>query len=378
MSSPPLRDLSTQLKRQVIRWLIANNAAPNVGIIDLLDACLEDADWEVRMSAVLAAGRLNITRLAQKVERAKIPTGSRDGFDSRDHDTLVAIRQVIVAHLEGWFTPSKFDDTVVKMGLIPAQFIRAVLGMTDAASTSRGEIGLSDAILIEALTIPSDTDIPIPQLLPPGVELRGDSAYLGDTGIELVWIAPTTHILGDSPEHIPTANPIRRHTPERGYFISKRPLSAITVAVNFDDHSPQNSVTNSDQEHPLKEDYVVTTLEGAQRLCDSLAALTGAKVELPTPDEWEMAARGPDGRRYPTGNGLERDMLLRGSPWGVFDAIGVVGQWCVNPESEKGEISAINQLPGVFICGDERDPRCAARRLAKNDEESGVRVVCSY
>jgi hypothetical protein len=40
-------------------------------------------------------------------------------------------------------------------------------------------------------------------------------------------------------------------------------------------------------------------------------------LRLPLPDELEMAVRGPDGRRYPWGNGRERRTAEIDSPWGL-------------------------------------------------------------
>ena len=106
------------------------------------------------------------------------------------------------------------------------------------------------------------------------------------------------------------------------------------------------------------DDYPVLGVnwDAATAYCAWLSARTGKHYRLPTEAEWEKAARGIDGRRYPWGESIDRNhanfvgaqafdtVRLAGfydgssrdgfvtqgnaSPYGAFDMAGNVNEWC--------------------------------------------------
>ena len=97
-------------------------------------------------------------------------------------------------------------------------------------------------------------------------------------------------------------------------------------------------------DHPV----VLVSHADAQAYAEWLGSVTGGRWRLPTEAEWEKAARGTDGRRFPWGNTFEPgrlnshdagpfDTVAVGSfpegvsPFGLLDAAGQVFEWTATP-----------------------------------------------
>jgi hypothetical protein len=177
--------------------------------------------------------------------------------------------------------------------------------------------------LVASLCTPVPDDVPAPATLPPGIDTVDDGYVLASTGMAMRWVAPVAHWLGAALPRMPVANPIRSVS-GTGFFIARDAL-------------------------PGTMDYAA-----ALALCAQLTAGAGAAIRLPTADEWEMAARGPDGRRFPWGNNARSDAALGLSPWGIAGAVGQASQW-----------TAPTAAGGMVVCGGKRQTAmalCPARR----------------
>lgn len=162
-------------------------------------------------------------------------------------------------------------------------------------------------------------------------------------------------------------------------------------------------------------DHPVTLVrwDDAVAYCAWLSAATGRPMRLPTEAEWEKAARGGhEGKRYPWGDRLDRNMAnflvdpsqkpsqgttpCRAYPpngYGLFDVIGNVWEWVQdwydpayyastparNPEGPRqGTLRLVRG--GGWLVADVRMLSCSHRHKVPADTYSygiGFRVACS-
>ncbi|WNG61564.1 FHA domain-containing protein [Archangium gephyra] len=297
------RGLSTlEERRQALRWLMLEQG-PNPRFDEVLRAALKDSDLEVRMTAVLATARLRARDVLPALQSSDLPTLLQEVDEPRERRFLEALWQGVIRYLQERRHPG---DSVP--GRDPLKPLWKLLA---------GELEVSDpaSMLLYSLTTALSMG-KMPRQLPPGVVQQEGSFYLERSGLPLRWIAPVEHLLG--------ANPVRRVT-SPGFFVAQIPVDRrLAKWVG----NPQPTRVELDHEQVW-----LGSFKEAERLCEELSKIENAHIRLPSADEWEMSARGTDGRRYPWGNLPQEDWEECASPWGVEYLVGDVPEWTLEHET---------------------------------------------
>jgi hypothetical protein len=319
---------STHNKLQVLRWLAHDRARSNPHIDAVLRTALQDADWEVRATALIVAARLRARELLREVLGTRLPEDTADGINADERRMLRTIQLCAAELLQGSEVPPPADSAPDTRAAMHAHLLRCLAG----EPVSHHEKAF---LFIMSMTTPLPDDMLVPASLPAGIVYSADRYVVGAHGLEICWVPPVDHWLGDELPRMQVANPIRR-VRSAGFFIA-REVSATPGLCDYD-----------------------TAVE----YCARLGAAAGLIIRLPTADEWEMAARGPDGRRFPWGNNPRAEARFGPSPWGLTDAVGRAVQWTSSARGSE-----------VLVCGGEKQWVCAIRALAGRDALHAVRFV---
>jgi formylglycine-generating enzyme required for sulfatase activity len=194
--------------------------------------------------------------------------------------------------------------------------------------------------------------------------------FINPIGGPMVLIPAGEFVMGsDAPDAGPDEQPLTPVTLSE-FYMSRYPVTNAQYE-QFDRSHRQKRMNGAGDDHPV---VYVTSLE-AVKYCQWLEKKDGKNYRLPTEAEWEYAARGTDGRKYPWGNHDRREGFANFAdasttfPWrdpqvrdgypetspvrafpagasffGLEDMAGNVGEWCLD---------SYQALPGV----PKRNPR---------------------
>lgn len=171
--------------------------------------------------------------------------------------------------------------------------------------------------------------------------LRGGEIYISHLlGQKFVFVPPGPFKMGSSPadDELSSAAEQPRHTVNLPGFWMARYL--LTTA-HFQSFLAQSGYRPAGQLERDNTPVTNVTWFDALACCRWLADRSGLPVTLPSEAEWEKAARGADGRRYPWGNQPPTPQLCNfsqitpvgqyspqgDSPFGCADMGGNVGEW---------------------------------------------------
>lgn len=141
------------------------------------------------------------------------------------------------------------------------------------------------------------TDVRERQGTTPGEEIEGPD------GGRYVWVPPGEFLMGSN-DGESDERPVHRVQITRGFWLSKHEVTNAQYR-RYCQASGQSFPTGSSQgeDHPV----VYVSWEGAQGYCDHYG------LRLPTEAEWEYAARGSAGRKYPWGDSGTRANAATGT-----------------------------------------------------------------
>jgi formylglycine-generating enzyme required for sulfatase activity len=211
---------------------------------------------------------------------------------------------------------------------------------------------------IRAATNGHAAPVAAPVAAPPNPEADRQrlANYANSFGSQMLFIPSGEFMMGsEAPDAGPNERPLTKMTVSKFYM--SRHVVTNAEYEQFDPTHGRKRAPGAGDRHPV---VYVTSLD-AIKYCQSLSARERKKYRLPTEAEWEYAARGTDGRKYPWGNHEHRGDLANfadrntvfawsdreiddgypesspvgafpfgASPFGIEDMAGNVWEWCLD------------------------------------------------
>ena len=277
----PLLADDRKARLQALRALPTGAGAAQPVVTRLIGGMLAHPDWELRASAMLSAARLGATALAGAIARLEFPEDPALGLGRHENRMLLALRDAALEML-GHGRDRR----------LPAGLIAAIGGDFSGLEPDVGAF-------VHSLVMPLPDRVPEP-VPAPGVEFTAAGPQAAD-GQLLVWVPPMAYWLGHRAQPRGEPNAARRVDLPRGFYIEAEARAPALY--------PEAAAAAAARAHAL-----------------------GRPVRLPSSDEWEMAARGPDGRRFPWGQNPDRSLRVDLSPWGMADVVSGPGEWLAPEE----------------------------------------------
>jgi formylglycine-generating enzyme required for sulfatase activity len=229
----------------------------------------------------------------------------------------------------------------------------------------------------------------------------------GDSSGYFCKVEAGTYLIGssdDDPDAEDEEKPQHRVTFAHPFWIARFPITNAQWQAWVQQGGKDSHYADDTDRNRPNQPVVGVSWYVSNEFCAWLSKQLGREVRLPTEAEWEAAARGLAGRRYPWGNtwqedcaATEEDRETRGWPWsvpvgcypqgaagcGALDMAGNVWEWTADvwrshPGAEElFEYEDRRVLKGGSYGNNRTYVRCAARGRGYPDLGNGFRLVLS-
>jgi formylglycine-generating enzyme required for sulfatase activity len=262
---------------------------------------------------------------------------------------------------------------------------------------------------------PSPKEAPVESVAPVPEDRAQFANYINSVDGPMLFVPSGEFTMGsEAPDSGPNERPLTKITLSR-FYMSRFPVTNAEYE-QFDPSHARKRAKGAGDRHPV---VYVSSLD-AIKFCQSLSTRERKKYRLPTEAEWEYAARGTDGRKYPWGdhdgrgdlaNFADRNTVFAwsdreiddgyaesspvgafpfgASPFGMEDMAGNVWEWCLDYlEAYRGTPKvnprgAANGVKRVYRGGSWKSRFNSVRATARGSNmanyscnDLGFRIVC--
>jgi formylglycine-generating enzyme required for sulfatase activity len=218
-----------------------------------------------------------------------------------------------------------------------------------------------------------------------------ERAQAGDPNGYFCKVDAGTYLIGssdDDPDADDDEKPQHTVTFEHPFWVARYPLTNAQWQAWVEAGGQQSSYWDASDLNRPNQPVVGVSWTTCNEFCRWIQEQTGVEIHLPTEAQWEAAARGGDGRRYPWGDAWQADCAAtaedeetRGSRWsvpvgcypagaspaGVLDMAGNVREWTADvSQSHPGAAEPFEEQNSRVQKGGDYSSsstyvRCAAR-----------------